>query len=99
MSADPRRSSKTPRGCWLSWDTIPDASIRSASGRLEVEMDASELHTDGNGIAGLLQQVFAGEITTVRRVCDECGDEYPIGSGAACHQSSSPAWKQPWRAP
>jgi hypothetical protein len=42
-------------------------------------MDTSELHTDGNGVAGLLQQIFVTEITTVRRVCDGCGGEYAIG--------------------
>jgi len=46
-------------------------------------MDTSELHTDGNGMAGLLQQIFVGEITAARRVCDGCGDEYPIGAHRA----------------
>jgi predicted RNA-binding Zn-ribbon protein involved in translation (DUF1610 family) len=46
-------------------------------------MDTSELHTDGNGIAGLLQQVFAVEITAARRVCDDCGEEHPIGAHLA----------------
>lgn len=46
-------------------------------------MDTSELHTDGNGVAGLLQQIFAAEITNARRVCDGCGEEHPIGAHRA----------------
>jgi hypothetical protein len=42
-------------------------------------MDATELHTDGNAVAGLLQEIFAAEVTTSRRVCDGCGTEHPIG--------------------
>ncbi|HYZ30409.1 MAG TPA: DUF6510 family protein [Thermoleophilaceae bacterium] len=42
-------------------------------------MDATELHTDGNAVAGLLQEVFAAEVTTARRVCDGCGEEHAIG--------------------
>jgi hypothetical protein len=46
-------------------------------------MEGSELHTDGNGIAGLLQQIFVTEITTVRRTCQSCGEEHPIGAHRA----------------
>jgi hypothetical protein len=46
-------------------------------------MDTSQLHTDGNGIAGLLQEIFVGEITAARRVCDSCGQEHPIGAHLA----------------
>ena len=46
-------------------------------------MDQTERHTDGNGIAGLLQEVFVGEITTARRVCDGCNQEYAIGAHRA----------------
>jgi Family of unknown function (DUF6510) len=46
-------------------------------------MDTSELHTDGNAIAGLLQQVFVAEITSARRVCDGCGEEHAIGAHPA----------------
>jgi predicted RNA-binding Zn-ribbon protein involved in translation (DUF1610 family) len=46
-------------------------------------MDTSELHTDGNGIAGLLQQIFVPEITMARRVCDACGQEHAIGAHRA----------------
>jgi hypothetical protein len=46
-------------------------------------MGESELHTDGNGVAGLLQQFFVTEVTTVRRVCQTCGEEHPIGAHRA----------------
>ncbi|HEX4719891.1 MAG TPA: DUF6510 family protein [Thermoleophilaceae bacterium] len=46
-------------------------------------MDSSELHTDGNGAAGMLQEIFAVEMTSVRRVCDGCGSEHPIGEHLA----------------
>jgi hypothetical protein len=39
-----------------------------------------ELHTDGNGIAGLLQQVFAAEVTTAERVCQSCRAQRAIGA-------------------
>jgi hypothetical protein len=39
-----------------------------------------ELHTDGNGTAGLLQQVFSAEVTTAERVCQSCGAQRPIGA-------------------
>ena len=39
-----------------------------------------EIHTDGNGAAGLLQQVFAAEITAAERVCQSCGAQCAIGA-------------------
>ena len=48
-------------------------------------MDTSELHTDGNAIAGLLQQVFAGEVTTARHVCEGCGADHAVGEHMAYH--------------
>jgi hypothetical protein len=39
-----------------------------------------ELHTDGNEIAGMLQEVFVAEMTEVRRVCQSCRRENPIGA-------------------
>jgi hypothetical protein len=42
-----------------------------------------ETHIDGNGVAGLLQQVFVAEITTAQRLCDGCGEEHPIGEHRA----------------
>jgi hypothetical protein len=46
-------------------------------------MDTSDLHTDGNAIGGLLQQIFVTEMTTARRVCDGCGEEHAIGAHRA----------------
>jgi hypothetical protein len=46
-------------------------------------MDANEMHVDGNGAAGLLQQIFLAEITTATRLCDGCGEEHPIGAHRA----------------
>lgn len=42
-----------------------------------------ELHTDGNGVAGLLQEIFVAEVTAAARVCDGCGEEHPIGAHRA----------------
>jgi Family of unknown function (DUF6510) len=39
-----------------------------------------ELHTDGNAIAGMLQEVFVAEMTEVRRVCQSCHHENPVGA-------------------
>ncbi len=41
-------------------------------------MDA--LMVDGNAIAGLLQEVFAVEMTTAIGTCDECGAAEPVGA-------------------
>jgi hypothetical protein len=42
-------------------------------------------HTDGNGVAGLLGQLLAVEATTVRRRCQCCGDDQPLGEHRAYH--------------
>jgi hypothetical protein len=39
-----------------------------------------DMHTDGNGAAGLLQQIFAAEITMTERVCQSCHAQRPIGA-------------------
>lgn len=41
------------------------------------------MHIDGNGAAGLLQQVFLAEITTARRICQSCRADRPIGAHPA----------------
>jgi hypothetical protein len=46
-------------------------------------MDTSDLHTDGNAIGGLLQQIFVTEMTAARRTCDGCGQEHAIGAHRA----------------
>jgi hypothetical protein len=46
-------------------------------------MDASVDHTDGNAIAGLLQEIFVAEFTTLERTCQSCGDTSPTGAHRA----------------
>jgi Family of unknown function (DUF6510) len=43
-------------------------------------METDEMHTDGNAIAGLLQEVFVAEFTTMERTCQSCGDRNPAGA-------------------
>jgi hypothetical protein len=37
-------------------------------------------HTDGNAIAGLLQEVFVAEATAAQRRCQSCGEEHAVGA-------------------
>jgi uncharacterized protein DUF6510 len=46
-------------------------------------MDTPELRTDGNAFAGVLQEVFVTEMTSVRRVCQSCRNEHAIGEHLA----------------
>ena len=48
-------------------------------------MQATDMHTDGNGIAGLLQDVFVAEFTTMERTCQSCGDRNPAGAHRTFH--------------
>ena len=41
---------------------------------------ATEQHTDGNAIAGILQEIFVAEFTTLERTCQSCGDRNPAGA-------------------
>jgi uncharacterized protein DUF6510 len=43
----------------------------------------TDVHTDGNGVAGLLGEVLAVEATQVMRRCQSCGDESPLGAHRA----------------
>jgi Family of unknown function (DUF6510) len=43
-------------------------------------MERSETRTDGNAIAGVLQEVFIREVTTSRIACASCGKVEPIGA-------------------
>jgi Family of unknown function (DUF6510) len=43
-------------------------------------MEEESLHTDGNAIAGLLQEVFVAEVTAAGRVCQSCGLDSRIGA-------------------
>jgi hypothetical protein len=46
--------------------------------RQEAEMDARML--DGNAVAGLLQEIFAVEMTTASGTCAGCGAAEPVGA-------------------
>ena len=48
-------------------------------------MATDSLHVDGNGIAGLLSELAAAEMTSVLRTCQECGDPQPLGAHLAYH--------------
>jgi uncharacterized protein DUF6510 len=50
-------------------------------------MDGSEMRTDGNAIAGVLQEVFVSEVTTGRIACAGCGKVEPIGAELAYTQA------------
>jgi Zn finger protein HypA/HybF involved in hydrogenase expression len=39
-----------------------------------------ELMLDGNAVAGLLQEVFAVDMTTAIGTCGECGKAGPVGA-------------------
>ena len=43
-------------------------------------MDPTDRHTDGNAIAGLLQEIFVAEFTTLERTCQSCGDTNAAGA-------------------
>jgi hypothetical protein len=43
----------------------------------------TDLHLDGNGMAGLLGDIFGTEATTVVRRCQSCGDRQPLGAHRA----------------
>ncbi len=45
--------------------------------------DTDEQHIDGNGIAGLLAEVGAPDLTTVVRTCQSCGDRRALGEHLA----------------
>jgi hypothetical protein len=38
---------------------------------------------DGNGVAGLLTEVFGAEVTAVVRTCGRCGTAAPVGAHRA----------------
>jgi hypothetical protein len=43
-------------------------------------MDESQLRLDGNAAAGLLQELFVHEVTTVRGACASCGNVAELGA-------------------
>jgi Zn finger protein HypA/HybF involved in hydrogenase expression len=44
---------------------------------------ADEDHVDGNGVAGLLEEVLLVEVTTAQRVCQSCGTRSALGAHRA----------------
>ncbi len=46
-------------------------------------MTEQALWLDGNGLAGLLVEVFGAEMTTVPRTCQSCGKRNPVGAHRA----------------
>jgi hypothetical protein len=38
------------------------------------------MHTDANHVAGLLREIFTGELTAALRACETCGAERPVGA-------------------
>jgi hypothetical protein len=49
----------------------------------------SDLHTDGNDVAGMLEEFLAAEATTTMRRCQGCHDEYPLAAHRAYHGASA----------
>jgi hypothetical protein len=43
----------------------------------------TDVHTDGNGVAGLLSEVLAAEVTSMQRRCQSCGAENALGAHRA----------------
>jgi hypothetical protein len=43
----------------------------------------TDVHIDGNGVAGLLGEILAVEVTTVRRRCHSCGAESALAEHRA----------------
>jgi predicted RNA-binding Zn-ribbon protein involved in translation (DUF1610 family) len=44
---------------------------------------SDDLHLDGNGVAGLLAELFPGDATTMLRTCASCRREHPLGAHTA----------------
>jgi Family of unknown function (DUF6510) len=43
-------------------------------------MESGSLHTDGNAIGGLLQEVFTVDVTAADRMCQSCRAHSQIGA-------------------
>jgi hypothetical protein len=43
-------------------------------------MNRADLPTDGNAIAGVLQEIFAMEMTAAERACQSCGARNAVGA-------------------
>jgi hypothetical protein len=45
----------------------------------------AEFHTDGNALGGMLQEIFAVELTAAQRTCQSCRARNPIGAHPLYH--------------
>jgi len=45
------------------------------------------MHTDGNEMAGLLEEMFSRDVTEVMRVCQNCHEQHMVGSHLLFHGS------------
>lgn len=45
-------------------------------------MESDDMRLDGNAAAGLLEEIFAFEVTTARAVCAGCEQEHRLGEMA-----------------
>lgn len=43
------------------------------------------LHTDGNDVAGLLEEALGGDLTSAMRRCRTCGADRPVAAMRAYH--------------
>ena len=43
----------------------------------------TDSHVDGNGIAGLLGEIAAADMTSVMRTCQSCSDRQPLAAHRA----------------
>jgi predicted RNA-binding Zn-ribbon protein involved in translation (DUF1610 family) len=43
----------------------------------------TDLHLDGNGVAGLLAEIAGADLTTAQRTCQSCGDRNAMGAHRA----------------
>jgi hypothetical protein len=46
-------------------------------------MPPAGVHTDGNAVAGLFQEVFLAEFTAAQRICQSCGAQRALGAHRA----------------
>ena len=50
-------------------------------------MEKEMMRVDGNAMGGTLDDVFAREVTSVKMVCDGCGEVEPLGAEHAYMQA------------
>jgi predicted RNA-binding Zn-ribbon protein involved in translation (DUF1610 family) len=43
----------------------------------------TDLHLDGNGVAGMLTEIFGADVTTARRTCMSCGERHELAAHRA----------------